>query len=39
MADAVEDFITRWKPSGGNEIANFQRFAVALNYLFDLERH
>jgi len=37
MNDAVDDFITRWKPSGGNEIANFQSFAAELTQLLSLE--
>lgn len=37
MTDPVEDFITRWKPSGGNEIANFQSFANELTQLLGLE--
>jgi hypothetical protein len=37
MNDAIDDFITRWKPSGGNEIANFQSFAVELTQLLSLE--
>lgn len=37
MNDAVDDFFSRWKPSGGNEIANFQSFAVELTQLIGLE--
>lgn len=29
----VEGFISRWKPSGGSERANFQQFAVELTQL------
>lgn len=29
----VEGFISRWKPSGGSERANFQQFAIELTQL------
>lgn len=34
----VEDFIARWKHSGGSEMANFQSFATELVHLLDVER-
>jgi len=34
---AIEEFITRWKGSGGNEMANFQAFATELVALLGLE--
>jgi len=36
QVQAVEDFITRWKGSGGAERANFQGFALGLTELLDL---
>lgn len=32
----VEDFISRWKGSGGSERANFQQFAIELTQLLDV---
>lgn len=32
----VEDFILRWKGSGGSERANFQQFAIELTQLLDV---
>ena len=34
---APQDFIDRWQPSGGNEMANFQSFAAELVQLLDVE--
>ena len=34
---AVDDFISRWKESGGSEIANFQPFVIGLCALLDLD--
>ena len=34
----VEDFIARWKPSGGSESANFHSFAHDLTDLLDVPR-
>ncbi len=36
-AIGIEEFITRWKGSGGNEMANFQSFASELVYLLALD--
>ncbi|MGJ8605930.1 MAG: class I SAM-dependent DNA methyltransferase [Marivita sp.] len=33
----LDDFITRWKVSGGNEMANFQSFANDLVHILDVE--
>jgi len=33
----VDQFIERWKPSGGNEMANFQTFAAELTALLGVE--
>jgi hypothetical protein len=33
----VDDFITRWKASGGSERANFQQFAIELTQLLDVD--
>jgi hypothetical protein len=30
MSDPVDEFIDRWRPSGGSEMANFQSFANEL---------
>ncbi len=38
MSDAIEDFITRWKNSGGSERANFQSFATELCDLLGVQR-
>ena len=32
----VDEFITRWRASGGSERANFQQFAVELTRLLDV---
>lgn len=37
MTKAVDEFIARWKPSSGNEMSNFQAFAIELAQLLDLE--
>ena len=37
MSDAVNAFILRWSPSSGNEMSNFQAFAIELAQLLDLE--
>jgi hypothetical protein len=37
MTKAVNEFIARWKPSSGNEMSNFQAFAIELAQLLDLE--
>ena len=37
MTAAIEKLITRWKPSGGTEIAIFQSFAVELTQLLTLD--
>ncbi|MGV6839605.1 MAG: class I SAM-dependent DNA methyltransferase [Planktomarina sp.] len=34
----VQEFIDRWKPSGGSEMGNFQLFATELTELLDVER-
>ena len=34
----IDDFIDRWKPSGGSEMGNFQLFATELTELLDVER-
>lgn len=34
----IDDFITRWTTSGGNEMANFQSFASELCDLLQLDR-
>ena len=31
----LDDFITRWKVSGGNEMANFQSFANDLVHILE----
>lgn len=36
--DAANAFITRWKESGGNELANFQSFASELTDLIGVEK-
>ncbi|AKI02642.1 Methyltransferase domain [Hoeflea sp. IMCC20628] len=38
MSDSVEAFITRWKPSSGSEMANFQSFANELTDLLGVDR-
>lgn len=35
---AIDEFIERWKPSGGSEMGNFQLFATELTELLDVER-
>jgi hypothetical protein len=37
MSDAIEEFIRRWTPSGGSEMANFQLFATELTQLLEVE--
>lgn len=37
-AKEIEDFIDRWKPSGGSEMGNSQLFATELTDLLDVER-
>lgn len=34
----IDDFIARWKPSGGSEHANYQLFVIELTELLGLER-
>ena len=36
--DTVDEFIQRWKPSGGSEMGNFQLFATELTELLGVER-
>ena len=36
--EAVNDFITRWRESGGSELANFQSFATELTALLRVEK-
>lgn len=38
MSESVEAFITRWKPSSGSEMANFQSFANELTDLLRVDR-
>lgn len=38
MSEPVDTFISRWKPSGGSEMANFQTFANELTDLLGVER-
>jgi len=38
MTDRVDEFIERWRPSGGSEMANFQSFANDLTELIGVER-
>ncbi|MCY0148672.1 class I SAM-dependent DNA methyltransferase [Hoeflea sp. G2-23] len=38
MSESVEAFITRWKPSSGSEMANFQSFANELTDLLGVDR-
>lgn len=38
MSDSVEAFITRWRPSSGSEMANFQSFANELTDLLGVDR-
>ena len=33
----IDDFITRWKASGGSERANFQQFAIELTQLLGVD--
>ncbi len=33
MTDAVDDFIERWRPSSGSEMANFQSLFLRLGHL------
>jgi len=33
----IDDFITRWKASGGSERANFQQFAIELTQMLDVD--
>ena len=33
----VEEFISRWQPSGGSERANFQQFAIELTQLLGVD--
>ena len=37
-AKTVQEFINRWKPSGGSEMGNFQPFAAELTELLGVER-
>ena len=37
-AQQIDEFIARWKPSGGNEHANYQLFVIELTELLELER-
>ena len=37
MPNTVQEFVERWKDSGGSERANFQRFAVELTQLLGVE--
>ena len=37
-ATPIDEFIQRWKPSGGSEMGNFQLFATELTELLDVER-
>jgi hypothetical protein len=37
MTAAIDEFILRWKPSGGSEMANFPSFAGELTRLLGLE--
>ena len=37
MPITVQEFVERWKDSGGSERANFQRFAVELTQLLGVE--
>jgi len=37
MSEAIKEFIHRWKPSGGNEMANFLAFAAELTRLWGVE--
>ena len=32
----IDDFIARWRASGGSERANFQQFAIELTQLLDV---
>jgi len=36
--NTVDKFITRWRPSGGNEQANFQSFASELTGLLGVDK-
>lgn len=38
MTDPVEEFIERWRPSSGSEMANFQSFANDLTELIGVEK-
>ncbi len=37
MSDAISEFVRRWKPSGGSEMANFPSFAGELTRLLGVE--
>lgn len=37
-SQAIDEFIERWKPSGGSEMGNFQLFATELTELLGVER-
>ncbi|GGH36633.1 type IIL restriction-modification enzyme MmeI [Cribrihabitans marinus] len=37
MSSPIEQFIDRWRGSGGSERANFQRFAIELTQLLGVE--
>lgn len=37
-SQAIDEFIKRWKPSGGSEMGNFQLFATELTELLGVER-
>jgi hypothetical protein len=37
-ATSIDEFIQRWKPSGGSEMGNIQLFATELTELLDVER-
>ncbi len=38
MIDQVDEFIARWRPSSGSEMANFQSFASELTQLLGVEQ-
>lgn len=37
MSEAISEFIRRWKPSGGSEMANFLNFAGEFTRLLGVE--
>lgn len=37
-SQAIDEFIERWKPSGGSEMGNFQLFAAELTEILGVER-